>query len=385
MSKHIAANGLNIILVTLVLVVGLMSWFQRTVETTGPLENVACVAVERGEGVSAVAERLEALGVIDHARLFRLYVNTREDPGQLTPGHFAVQPGTSIVDLHALLTEAEGSTCGTQLTVRIGVTRNDLLVRQLDPETGQFVDIQDLFPDEETRQQALNEALEDPSTQLRLTVVEGTTVAQVVNVIRQLPFLSGELLASTTEGRIAPDTYRLRSGQSRNEVLTMLTRRQDTLLARLWENRAPDLPLASPEEALILASIVERETGVARERAKVASVFHNRLREGMRLQADATVVYGVTNGQGPLQRPITRTDLDTDTPWNTYTRSGLPATPIANPGRAALEAVLNPDNTPFLFFVADGTGGHAFAVTYEEHRENVARWRDIEAQRRNSN
>jgi UPF0755 protein len=157
--------------------------------------------------------------------------------------------------------------------------------------------------------------------------------------------------------------------------------RQARTLADLWAGRAEGLPYASPEEALVMASIIEKETGVAEERGQVASVFVNRLRQGMRLQTDPTVIYGVTRGEGVLGRGLRQSELRRATPWNTYVIEGLPPTPIANPGRASIEAALNPDTTPFLFFVADGTGGHAFAETLAAHNENVARWRAIERAR----
>ena len=156
---------------------------------------------------------------------------------------------------------------------------------------------------------------------------------------------------------------------------------QAQILAELWQARAEGLPFDTPEEAMVLASIVEKETGVPEERRQVASVFVNRLERGIRLQTDPTVIYGVTNGQGALGRGLRQSELRRETPYNTYVIDGLPPTPIANPGRASIEAALNPDATDYLYFVADGTGGHAFAETLAEHNENVARWRAIEAER----
>jgi UPF0755 protein len=158
---------------------------------------------------------------------------------------------------------------------------------------------------------------------------------------------------------------------------------QSIRLQEAWENRADDAPVETPEEALILASIIEKETGVAEERPLVASVFANRLRQGIKLQTDPTVIYGITKGEGVLGRGIRQSELRRETPWNTYVIDGLPPTPIANPGKAAIEAALNPDESDYIFFVADGTGGHAFAVTLDEHNANVARWRKIEAERAN--
>ncbi len=173
------------------------------------------------------------------------------------------------------------------------------------------------------------------------------------------------------------------AGYSRSELLSEMAKRQENILSTAWEERPLGLPYASPEEALIMASIVEKETAVAEERETVASVFVNRLETGMRLQTDPTVIYGVTRGEGVLDRGLRRSELDRETPWNTYQIDGLPPTPIANPGRAAIRAALNPAQTDYYFFVADGTGGHAFAETLEEHNANVARWREIEAEQAN--
>jgi UPF0755 protein len=187
------------------------------------------------------------------------------------------------------------------------------------------------------------------------------------------------------EGSLAPDSYDILPDMRVSAVVAQMAERQATILATAWAERADGLPLASPEEALILASIVEKETGIAEERRQVASVFVNRLNQGMKLQTDPTVIYGITQGEGILGRGLRQSELREETPWNTYVIPALPPTPIANPGRASIEAALNPDSTPFIFFVADGTGGHAFATTLEEHNRNVARWREIEAERSTDN
>jgi len=177
---------------------------------------------------------------------------------------------------------------------------------------------------------------------------------------------------------LRPETYSIERNQSRSDVLREMAEAQAAVLAEAWEKRAEGLPLSNPEEVLVLASIVEKETGVAAERDQVASVFINRLKKGIKLQTDPTVVYGITGGKGPLGRGLRRSELDRATPYNTYVIAGLPPTPIANPGRDAIMAVVNPAETDFLYFVADGTGGHAFAATLREHNRNVAAWRKIE-------
>ncbi|TNF59272.1 MAG: endolytic transglycosylase MltG, partial [Rhodobacteraceae bacterium] len=200
--------------------------------------------------------------------------------------------------------------------------------------------------------------------------------------LKAIDLLEGEPGEVPGEGTLAPDSYEVTRGTQRSEVLARMSAAQVQRIARIWEERRDGLPIDTPEEMLILASIIEKETSLPEERGRVASVFVNRLNQGMRLQTDPTVIYGVTEGRGVLGRGLRQSELRAETPWNTYVIEGLPPTPIANPGLASLEAAVNPDDTDYIFFVADGTGGHAFAVTLDEHNRNVARWREIEAQQR---
>lgn len=209
-----------------------------------------------------------------------------------------------------------------------------------------------------------------------VTIPEGWSSAQAVDILMRQPVLTGEVEVPA-EGSLWPETYEVTRGETRASVVARMRRNASEKLAALWAQRSPATVVSTPEEALILASIVEKETGVAAERPMVAGVFSNRLRMGMRLESDPTIVYGITKGQ-PLGRGIRLSELRRETPWNTYLVDGLPPTPIANPGEEALKAVLNPPRTDYLFFVADGTGGHVFARTYAEHLQNVARWREIE-------
>ncbi|MGH6919137.1 MAG: endolytic transglycosylase MltG, partial [Geminicoccaceae bacterium] len=211
----------------------------------------------------------------------------------------------------------------------------------------------------------------------RLTVAEGLTVAEVFRLLAETEGLSGELPEPPPEGSLLPETYFYALGDERAALVRRMQRGMRQLLDELWPARVDALPLADREQALILASIVDKETGVAEERGAVAAVFYNRLRRGMRLQSDPTVIYGLTEGNGPLDRELTRADWLHDSPYNTYLIDGLPPGPIGNPGRAALEAVLNPDDVDYLYFVADGSGGHAFGRTLEEHNRNVAKWRRL--------
>lgn len=219
------------------------------------------------------------------------------------------------------------------------------------------------------------------SVEHALTFPEGLTSEQIIERIRENPLLAGDIVEIPQEGSLLPDTYRINRGTARSAVVARMQAAQRKLLQEVWNRRAKDLPLKSPRELVILASIVEKETGRADERNRVASVFFNRLARNMRLQSDPTIVYGIVGGKATLGRAITRADIDKPSPYNTYTINGLPPGPIANPGRAALEAVANPSQTKDLFFVADGTGGHTFAETLEQHNRNVARWRQIEANR----
>ena len=231
------------------------------------------------------------------------------------------------------------------------------------------------FPARASIREVLGVLREGRPVQRRLTIAEGLTARQIMALVERTEGLSGEPPA-LAEGAALPETYAFTWGDTRASLARRAVAAMDAALAEAWAARAPNLPLANPREALILASIIERETGVAAERALVGGVFANRLRRGMMLQSDPTVAY--VPGQGlPLERPLSRADLDQAHPFNTYRIRGLPPGPIASPGREALRAATRPAETEFLFFVADGTGGHAFARTLEEHNRNVARWRAL--------
>ncbi len=214
----------------------------------------------------------------------------------------------------------------------------------------------------------------------KVTIPEGWTNYQVTQALMAEPLLTGEVPAFA-EGSLLPDTIHFRRGEARASVINRMQKAQMELMEKLWPMRAPNLPYTTPQEALIMASIVERETGEVDERAEVAGVFVNRLRIGMLLQTDPSVAYGIEQAQGgaPMTRALTRGDLQRDTPYNTYTRAGLPPSPICNAGKKAIEAALNPATTNALYFVATGTGGHRFAVTLKEHEANVAAYRKVMA------
>jgi UPF0755 protein len=215
----------------------------------------------------------------------------------------------------------------------------------------------------------------------KITVVDGMTVKEVLAALEADKSLTGAVSNTPAEGTLLPETYFFNRGDSRDELIARMQRAHREVLEQAWKNRAPGLPLKSAQEALILASIIEKETGVAKERPQVAGVFINRLRKGMKLQSDPTAIYPLSNFTGNLGRELTRKDLETPSPYNTYYAEGLPPGPIANPGAASIHAALQPQQHDYYYFVADGTGGHAFGRTLDEHNRNVARWRQVQRER----
>jgi len=301
----------------------------------------------------------------------------------LKAGSFLVPERASMEGIVDIITRGGQSTCGTEVVYRIGVTRNQVQVRELDPVTNRFVETANFVPGAEDAPAEMLAEYETvrakADTRFRVSVAEGVTSWQVINSLNAVDGLEDFTGDVPPEGVLAPDSYEFVPGDTAAGIVEKMTSAQAAILAAAWAERAEDLPLASPEEALVLASLIEKETGVPEERPQVASVFVNRLRLGMKLQTDPTVIYGITKGQGVLNRGLRQSELRARTPYNTYVIDGLPPTPIANPGRASIEAALNPATTDFIFFVADGTGGHAFATNLDDHNRNVALWREIEA------
>jgi UPF0755 protein len=224
--------------------------------------------------------------------------------------------------------------------------------------------------------------IEGKVVQHAFTLAEGLTSDQIVQRLTESDILAGNIRDVPREGTLLPETYRFVRGTTREQVIRRMQQDQRRVLQEIWERRNPDLPIRTPEQLVTLASIIEKETGKTEERTRVAAVFVNRLRQRMKLQSDPTIIYGLVGGKGSLGRPIMKSEIEQPTPYNTYVIDGLPPGPIANPGRASLEAAANPARTKELFFVADGTGGHAFADTYDQHQKNVARLRALEQQAR---
>lgn len=315
---------------SLLLVVGLLAvagaWFSYTqFMAPGPLSSDKVVVVKGG--VADVADQLTREGVIDSHLLFMAGLYATGRSAQIKAGEYLFHQRASLNDVANTLVEGK----------------------------------------------AILHAV---------TIPEGLTVQQIVERLAENDILTGDVVTMPKEGTLLPDTYKFNRGMTRQQLLDRMAQEQQKVVREVWGRRGTDLPLKSPQDLVILASIVEKETGKADERTRVAGVFVNRLNRNMKLQSDPTIVYGLVGGKGTLGRGIRRDEIAQETPYNTYVILGLPPGPIANPGRAAMEAVANPSRTRELYFVADGSGGHVFAETLDQHNKNVQRWRQIEGERR---
>ncbi|WP_407051740.1 endolytic transglycosylase MltG [Methyloraptor flagellatus] len=297
-------------------------------EQPGPLTETKVVLISKGSTIDTIGDTLQKAGVVSEAWIFALGTKLLSLTGQMKAGEYEFHPGVSMAEVAEIMVEGR-------------------------------------------------------SVQHTVTFPEGWSSEQVVARLNDEQMLATRITAIPEEGSLLPETYKFTRGDTKISVLEKMRREQDRRLAEIWKARAEGLPLATPRDLVILASIVEKETAKPEERARIAAVFVNRLRKNMRLETDPTVLYGLYGGKAWVEgRTITRSDLAAPNPYNTYRINGLPPGPIANPGRAAMEAVANPAKTNELFFVADGTGGHVFAETLDEHNKNVQRWRQIEQQRR---
>jgi len=318
----------NAVISTFVLValaVGIALFFgKQRFEAAGPLAADRIVNIPRGSGMRDIADILSRGGVIDQPWLFIggvLVLKARED---LKAGEYEFRAHSSMRDVVATI--VEGKVVAHQVSIP-----------------------------------------------------EGLSSAQIVARLLQDDVLAGDVKEIPREGSLLPDTYNFARGVTREQMVQRMQQAEQRLVREIWDHRAPDLPVKTPEQLVVLASLVEKETGKPEERTRVAAVFVNRLKQKMKLQSDPTIIYGLVGGKGTLGRPIMKSEIEQPTPYNTYVIDGLPPGPIANPGRAALEAAANPARTRELYFVADGSGGHVFAETYEQHQKNVARLRSIES------
>ncbi len=301
----------------------------------GPLAAPKEIVIARGTGVSVMATQLKNEDIIKSALIFKIAARISGKQSSLKAGEYAFGPEITMREVLDML------------------ARGDVIDR-------------------------------------KITIPEGRTSWQIVQILNGIEMLGGDIGDIPQEGSLLPETYHYTRDMDRAALISQMQSGMDKAIAELWTARAPDLPITTEKEAVILASIVEKETGMAGERAKIAGVFMNRLRQGIALQTDPTVIYAMTkgvvkdDGMGPLGRRLLRKDIEeTDSPYNTYKYPGLPPGPIANPGRAAIAATLNPEKHDYLFFVADGSGGHLFARTLEEHLRNAAQWRHIRKQQGN--
>ncbi len=314
---------LTFVLLGALATVGALAWLLKELRSPGPLDADKVVMIVREDDGGSIADQLERAGVIESAMWFNVLTLLDGNRGALKRGEYAFKAGMSMNDIE-----------------------NELVAHHV--------------------------------VRYKLTIPEGLTTEQIVQRLRDDTVLIGDIKEPPREGSLMPDTYYFERGDTRLSVLTRMAKMQTKAVEDVWKGRAPDLPIKSPGEMVTLASIVEKETGKVDERPRVAGVFVNRLEKHMRLESDPTIVYGLALGRGTLGRSITRADLNQSTPYNTYIVDGLPPGPICNPGKAALEAVANPARSKDLYFVADGTGGHVFAETFDQHQKNVAHWRQIE-------
>ncbi len=314
---------LTFVLVGALLAIGAVAWLMMEARAPGPLTADKIVNIVREDDGGSIADQLERAGVIDNSTWFTILTLLDGDRSTLKRGEYEFKAGVSMNEIESLLASHK-------------------IVRH------------------------------------KITLPEGLTSEQIVERLRADDVLVGDLKETPREGSLMPNTYYFERGDTRQSILTRMAKAQTRIVDEIWKGRTPDLPVKSPGEMVTLASIVEKETGKADERPHVASVFVNRLQKHMRLESDPTIVYGLVFGKGTLGRPISKADLNQVTPYNTYQIDGLPPGPISNPGKAALEAVANPAHGRDLYFVADGTGGHVFSDTFEQHLKNVAHWREIE-------
>ncbi|HSF90772.1 MAG TPA: endolytic transglycosylase MltG [Paracoccaceae bacterium] len=328
MGKSIAANAFTLLIVALLALSGGILWGKAEYTKPGPLTEPVVFTLERGEGLVSASARLAEAGVISNDRIFRIAARYSGQDTKLKFGEYEFSAGVSMQDALGILVSGR-------------------------------------------------------SIQYFVTLPEGLYSSEIVKIINANEFLVGEIETLPAEGMLAPETYSFQRGDSRQSIIDRMTRAQEQILDEAWANRAEGLPLASKEDLLILSSIVESEAGGAGEWALVASVFYNRMAANMRLEADATIRYGLTEGAERLRRGLRQSELDRETPYNTYFIKGLTPTPISNPGKDAIFATANPAESKYYYFVLDGSGGHAFAQNYAEHQENVRRWRAIERERSN--
>ena len=377
MFRSLASNTLTVLILGFFLVGALGVWGKSQFVNDGPLQSAICFKVVSGSTLRTVAKNLVKDRAISSDFIFRVSMESSGLSRQIKAGSFLVPKNASMAEISKRITESGVSNCGNEIIYRVGITSFKIEVRDTDPNTGKMAKAAEFLFDEFANEK-LNEFVSQHSTRFRVTLAEGVSSWKVYKALSDIKFLKGDMQNIPDEGTIAPESYDFINGATRKLLVERMQKRQESILEDAWTARQPNLPLTKKDEVLILASIIEKETSVEIERSKVSSVFINRLLRDIALQTDASVVYGITKGKKVLGRGLRRSELKKDTPWNTYVHKGLPPSPIGNPGKASIFAALNPDRTNYLYFVADGSGGHAFAENLRDHNINVAKWRKIE-------
>jgi len=375
-------SGTLAYLATLLAFVGVLAillvWvIEHEFRANGPTRTPQVFNVAPNTTLNAAVQDLESSDLIANALVFRLGARLAGYDRPIQTGSFLLPAGASMQDILDILITPEEGGPRFRVRARINARGGTVIVNDRHGKALALVE-KDSFALGETPTDLYHEAVAtNLYTRFSVSIIEGLTSWQIVEGLNAIPFLAGAVDSVPAEGSLAPDTYNVLAMTGPDSLIARMQALQTRILDEEWSMRSPDLPLQSPDEALVLASIIEKETGVSAEREMIASVFVNRLHKDMRLQADPTVIYGVTAGKRPLDRGLRKSELQRDFPHNTYVHKGLPPTPIANPGRKAIHAALHPADSEYYYFVADGSGGHAFAASYAEHQANVAEWRKL--------
>ena len=377
MRNSLASNAFTVVIVLILFFSALIGWVQSEYRASGGLEMPICFKVGSGENIESVSKSLKTEKLIGNPLIFRLGANYTEKSLHLKAGSFLIQENSSMREIVELITGVGQNTCGKEVLYQAGINSHKVILRELNPETKKYEEILKFDLKKNSKPDQYKNILNEKGVRYRIVFAEGITSWQIVEALKASDFLTGEIASLPSEGSLAPRSYEVQFGMNRLLLIDLMQSEQIKILNTAWNKKDPNSPLKTVDEALVLASIIEKETGVASERHLVASVFTNRMKKGMKLQTDPSVTYGITKGQKFLGRGPSKSELKLDTPYNTYIHRGLPPTPIANPGRLAIEAALNPEKTNYLFFVADGSGGHAFSKSLKEHNKNVREWRKL--------
>ena len=377
MHKSLASNAFTLSIFLILFLSIFIGWTQSKLKSEGYFLKPICVKIQSGENINSVSTRLAKLELITSPVIFRIGANYTKKSSLLKAGSFLIPAKSSMLEIIKLITDGGKNTCGKEVLYKIGVTSEKIVVRNFNPNTGKYLETLNFNLKDDVIPKSYIDLTDEQGVRYRIIIAEGVSSWRIIEAIKNADFLTGSVRKISREGSLAPNSYEVGFGSTRESLIERMENKQNDILSKAWESRDLTSPLKTPEEALILASIIEKETGLSEERGLVASVFTNRIKNNMRLQTDPSVIYGLTKGRKVLGRGLKRSELMLDTPYNTYLNTGLPPTPITNPGKLAILAALNPDKTDYLFFVANGSGGHAFAKDLKTHNKNVNTWRDL--------